>query len=135
MRFERAIPILRVFDQAKAEEFYIGYLGFATDWEHRFEPDFPRYAQISRSELIIHLSEHHGDGTPGSAVFLPMQGIREFHAEITERKYAIRQARTGRRAVGAHDRRHRSIRQPAPVLRTGRGVKTASGWLVSRSSW
>ena len=71
--FERAIPVLRVFDQAKAEEFYIGYLGFTTDWEHRFEPDFPRYAQISRSDLIIHLSEHHGDGTPGSVVFVPMQ--------------------------------------------------------------
>ena len=70
--FERAIPVLRVFDQAKAEEFYIGYLGFTTDWEHRFEPDFPRYAQISRSDLIIHLSEHHGDGTPGSVVFVPM---------------------------------------------------------------
>jgi catechol 2,3-dioxygenase-like lactoylglutathione lyase family enzyme len=81
MRFERAVPVLRVFDQAKAEEFYIGYLGFTTDWEHRFEPDFPRYAQISRSDLIIHLSEHHGDGTPGSVVFLPMYGIREFHAE------------------------------------------------------
>ena len=87
MRFERAVPVLRVFDQAKAEEFYIDYLGFATDWEHRFEPDSPRYAQISRSELIIHLSEHHGDGTPGSAVFLPIHGIREFHAEITERNY------------------------------------------------
>ena len=71
--FERAIPVLRVFDQAKAEEFYIGYLGFTTDWEHRFEPDFPRYVQISRSDLIIHLSEHHGDGTPGSVVFVPMQ--------------------------------------------------------------
>jgi catechol 2,3-dioxygenase-like lactoylglutathione lyase family enzyme len=58
--------VLRVFDQAKAEEFYIGYLGFTTDWEHRFEPDFPRYAQISGSDLIVHLSEHHGDGTPGS---------------------------------------------------------------------
>ena len=85
--FERAIPVLRVFDQAKAEEFYIGYLGFTTDWEHRFEPDFPRYAQISRSDLIIHLSEHHGDGTPGSVVFVPMHSIREFHAEITARDY------------------------------------------------
>ena len=87
MRFERAVPVLRVFDQGKAEEFYLHYLGFVTDWEHRFGPDFPRYAQISRSELIIHLSEHHGDGTPGSVVFVPMHGIREFHAEIASREY------------------------------------------------
>ncbi len=87
MQFERAIPILRVFDHAKTDEFYIGYLGFSEDWEHRFEPDLPRYTQISRSDLIIHLSEHYGDGTPGSAVFLPMHGIREFHAELTSRAY------------------------------------------------
>jgi hypothetical protein len=89
MRFERAIPILRVFDRRIAEEFYVGYLGFSEDWEHRFEPDLPRYSQISRGELIIHLSEHHGDGTPGSAIFLPMEGIREFHAEITSRNYTF----------------------------------------------
>jgi hypothetical protein len=87
MRFDRAIPILRIFDRVKADEFYLGYLGFAADWEHRFEPDLPLYTQISRSDLIIHLSEHYGDGTPGSAVFLPMQGIREFHAELTARDY------------------------------------------------
>jgi catechol 2,3-dioxygenase-like lactoylglutathione lyase family enzyme len=87
MRFERAIPILRVFDRDKAHEFYIGYLGFTEDWEHRFEPDSPRYSQVSRSDLVIHLSEHYGDGTPGTAVFLPVHGIGEFHAEITGRDY------------------------------------------------
>lgn len=87
MHFERAIPILRVFDFAKAQEFYLGYLGFTEDWEHRFEPDLPRYTQISRSELIIHLSEHYGDGTPGNAVFLPMHGIREFHEQLSARNY------------------------------------------------
>lgn len=89
MHFQRAIPILRVFDRARADEFYLGYLGFTEDWEHRFEPDLPRYTQISRSDLIIHLSEHHGDGTPGTAVFLPINGIREFHAEITAREYGF----------------------------------------------
>ena len=89
MRFERAVPVLRIFDEAKADEFYIGYLGFTVDWEHRFEPGFPRYVQIHRSELLIHLSEHHGDGTPGSAVFLPMQGIAELHAELSDKDYAF----------------------------------------------
>jgi hypothetical protein len=87
MQFDRAIPILRVFDQVKADEFYLGYLGFAEDWEHRFEPGLPRYTQISRSDLVIHLSEHFGDGTPGTAVFLPMHGIREFHSELGKRDY------------------------------------------------
>ncbi len=44
MRLERAVRVLRIFDQAKAEEFYLDYLGFVTDWEDRFGPDFPRLA-------------------------------------------------------------------------------------------
>jgi hypothetical protein len=27
----RAIPILRIFDEAKAREFYVGFLGFQVD--------------------------------------------------------------------------------------------------------
>lgn len=83
----RAIPILRMFSEEKAREFYIDYLGFEVDWEHRFEPDMPLYMQIHRSDLIIHLSEHHGDGTPGSTIFLEMSGIEAYHAELTSRNY------------------------------------------------
>jgi hypothetical protein len=58
--FERTIPILRIFDVGKAREFYVDYLGFAVDWEHRFEPTLPVYMQVSRAGLVLHLSEHHG---------------------------------------------------------------------------
>ena len=30
-------PILRIFDIAKAHEFYVDFLGFEVQWEHRFE--------------------------------------------------------------------------------------------------
>ena len=39
----RTVPILRIFDVAKAKEFYVGFLGLQVDWEHRFEPDAPVY--------------------------------------------------------------------------------------------
>ena len=42
-QFGPTIPILRMCDEAKAREFYLGFLGFAVDWEHRFEPGFPLY--------------------------------------------------------------------------------------------
>ena len=58
-------PILRIFDIAKAREFYLAYLGYAVNWEHRFEPELPLYMQIARDDSILHLSEHHGDGSPG----------------------------------------------------------------------
>ena len=57
----RTVPILRSFDEAKAREFYIDWLGFSIDWQHRFGPDAPLYMQVSRSGIVLHLSEHHGD--------------------------------------------------------------------------
>ena len=83
-----AIPIIRIFAVDKAMEFYVGFLGFALDWEHRFGDNFPLYAQISRSGLILHLIEHHGDATPGSKAFIPMTGIRALHREMSEKHYA-----------------------------------------------
>lgn len=37
----KVIPILRIFDEAKAREFYIDWLGFSVDWEHRFNSNTP----------------------------------------------------------------------------------------------
>jgi hypothetical protein len=34
MGFARATPILRIFDEAKARELYVDFLGFTIDWEH-----------------------------------------------------------------------------------------------------
>lgn len=82
MQLLAAIPIIRIFSEEKAREFYLDFLGFKIDWEHRFEPGMPLYAQISRSDLILHLSEHYGDATPGSAIFARVHGIVDFHREL-----------------------------------------------------
>ncbi len=87
MDFTETAPILRIYDEDKARAFYCDFLGMAWDWQHRFGPDMPLYAQVSRAGLILHLSGHHGDGTPGSAVFVRMHGIDQFHAEISARNY------------------------------------------------
>ncbi|HTN98797.1 MAG TPA: glyoxalase superfamily protein [Nordella sp.] len=85
--FEQAVPIVRIFDVAKAHEFYIGFLGFGVDWEHRYGDNFPLYTQISRSRLRLHLSEHAGDATPGGNMCVYMKGIRAFHQELTAKNY------------------------------------------------
>jgi len=54
MAFGKTTPILRIFDEAKAKEFYIDFLGFRVDWEHRFEEGLPLYMQISKDGCIIH---------------------------------------------------------------------------------
>ncbi|MEX2201645.1 MAG: glyoxalase superfamily protein [Dongiaceae bacterium] len=82
-----AIPILRIFSPDKASEFYLDFLGFTKDWEHRFGDNFPIYMQVSRSGLTFHLSEHHGDASPGSTVFVRMQGIEAYRTELIGKAY------------------------------------------------
>ena len=81
-----AIPILRMFDVAVTERFYVGYLGCTLDWQDG-EADGPVYMQVSRGDLVLHLSSHHDDGTPGGAVGVETRGVDALHAELRERGY------------------------------------------------
>lgn len=87
MQISPAIPIIRIFFEDKAKSFYLDFLGFTLEWEHRFEAAFPLYAQVKRSDLKLHLSEHHGDATPGSAVFVPTKNIDALHQELLQKNY------------------------------------------------
>jgi uncharacterized glyoxalase superfamily protein PhnB len=87
MTIIKVIPILRIFDYKKAIEFYIDWLGFKINWEHTFDDNTPVYLEIEKDGLIIHLSEHHGDGTPGTNVFVWCNGVEEFQKEIINKKY------------------------------------------------
>ena len=60
----QVIPTFRIFDVGKAKDFYVDYLGFTIDWEHRFEDTAPLYMQVSLGSFQLHLSEHYGDGCP-----------------------------------------------------------------------
>ena len=82
-----AIPIFRIFDVAKAKEFYVDFLGFRVDWEHRFDETAPLYMQVSRDGLLLHLSEHHGDACPGSTAVVQTTGLEAYHREITAKGY------------------------------------------------
>src|SRR5215471_3630339 len=93
MSFTTVTPILRIFDEAKAREFYVEYLGFKVDWEHRFEPSLPLYLQVSKDGCVLHLSEHHGDCSPGAAVRIETDEVDAFHAELSAKPY--RYARQG----------------------------------------
>ena len=87
MEASKVIPLIRIFDEAKALEFYIDWLGFTIDWTHRFGDDFPLYLQVSKNGIVLHLTEHHGDCTPGSKVFIECTGLKEYHQELLEMNY------------------------------------------------
>lgn len=109
MTFDQPVPILRIFDEAKAREFYIGFLGFAVDWEHRFEPGLPLYLQVSLGKCVIHLSEHHGDCSPGAALRIPTSGLDDFQQRLLAKQYGY--ARPGIEAM-PWGTREMSIRDP-----------------------
>jgi uncharacterized glyoxalase superfamily protein PhnB len=87
VKFHSPTPILRMFDEDKAREFYLGFLDFAVNWEHRFEDNLPLYMGITRGECALHLSEHHGDSTPGGAVRIELDDIEAFHAGLSAKDY------------------------------------------------
>lgn len=80
-------PILRIFDEAKAREFYVNFLGFKVDWQHRFDLGFPLYLQVSKDACVLHLTEHHGDCSPGAAVRIHTTGLSEYHAQLLAKDY------------------------------------------------
>jgi hypothetical protein len=82
-----AIPILRSFDRDKLVEFYVDYLGFTIDWEHGYVDHSPLYAQLSRGRAVLHLSEHHGDASPGGAALIPVADVAALHDELHSRPY------------------------------------------------
>ena len=86
-KLKAAVPLLRSFGEAKAKEFYVGFLGFTIDWEHRFEPDMPLFMQMSLGDCVIHLSEHHGDASPGATLRIECDNPEEYCTVLNDKKY------------------------------------------------
>ena len=92
-----------MFDVVKAREFYLDYLGFAVDFEHRFHDNAPLFMGISRDGLTLFLSEHHGDGTPGAHVIIETRGVDEMHAELAAKNYRYMNPGIGTTDWGTRD--------------------------------
>lgn len=80
-------PIFRIFDVEKALEFYVDFLGGNVDWKHQFEEGMPLYIQISLNGAVIHLSEHHGDASPGSSIRISVHQLQEYHSGLIAKEY------------------------------------------------
>jgi len=87
MEISSTIPIFRIFDKEKALEFYEGWLGFKVMWEHRYGDDFPVYIEVALGHLTLHLSEHHGDCSPGAKVFVNCKGLTAYNKILIDKKY------------------------------------------------
>lgn len=89
MSFERVTPVLRIFDEAKAREFYIDFLGFELAFAHRFEEGDPVYMGLSLGDCHLHLSEHFGDASPGAHIRFAMDKVAPFCEALNAKGYAF----------------------------------------------
>jgi uncharacterized glyoxalase superfamily protein PhnB len=87
MSFGPVTPILRIFDETKAREFYLGFLGFEVEFEHRYGDNFPLYMGVTRDGVTLHLSEHHGDGCPGARIRIQTSDVDAFQKELIDKQY------------------------------------------------
>jgi len=87
MTMRPPIPILRSFDETKAREFYIDFLGFEVLFEHRFEPGTPLYLGVIKDNCALHISEHHGDACPGSAIRIEVADVDAYCKQLNEKRY------------------------------------------------
>ncbi len=87
MNMRPSIPILRSFDEAKAKEFYVDFLDFEIFFEHRFEPDLPLYMGLIKDTCVLHISEHHGDACPGSAVRIEVDDVDAYCKQLNKKRY------------------------------------------------
>lgn len=78
---EEVIPILRVVDAAAAVAWY-ERLGFAEQWEHRFEAGLPAFVEVARGEVRLFLSEHEGDARPDTLIYLRLRDVDAIASEF-----------------------------------------------------
>lgn len=85
--FTPPVPVIRIFDEARAREFYLDWLAMRLDWEHRFHEGAPLYCQVSLGALRLHLSEHSGDATPGATCLVYMEGVEAWQKRLIAKNY------------------------------------------------
>src|SRR4051795_8045762 len=75
-----------MFDVALTKRFYVDYLGFTLAGEEG-GPGGPAFLTVERDGVRMHLSSHHGDGTPGAVVLVVVDDAAALHRELHARDY------------------------------------------------
>ncbi len=78
---ESSIPVVRMLDETLGRAFYVDYLGYEIDWEHRFHDNVesPLYMQIRHDRSVLHLNGHATNDTPVCEVRIPVRNLARFN--------------------------------------------------------
>ncbi len=83
---QKVIPSFRITDYTASKAFYVDQMGFKVDWEHRFEPDFPVFVQITKDDMTLYLTEHTGDCQTGGLIHLFVPNVDNWYDELKIKK-------------------------------------------------
>jgi hypothetical protein len=72
----------------------------SVDWRHRFEDNLPLYMQVSMDDLILHLSEHSGDSTPGTKLLVHTNQLQSLFDQIKQKNIVTQNPRL-QKPIGA----------------------------------
>jgi catechol 2,3-dioxygenase-like lactoylglutathione lyase family enzyme len=88
---QQVVPALRITDYGRSKAFYADGLGFQVVWEHRFEPHFPVFMEITRDGLTIYLTQHSGDCKVGGLVHFYVPDVDAWYAELQSKGVPIKE--------------------------------------------
>ena len=90
MNFHAPVPILRSFDEGKAREFYIDFLGFTIDFGGPARGgDSPWYGQVSRAGATLQLTAQPYESGPGATVDIWITGLDDYRRELLAKDMAV----------------------------------------------
>ena len=89
---QRVIPALRITNYERSKTYYVTTLGFAVEWEHRFEPHFPVFMSVVRDGMRLYLTQHSGDCQVGGLVHFLIPDVDAWHAEFRTRGAVVAEA-------------------------------------------
>ncbi len=83
----QVVPVMRIFDEEKAKAFYLGFLDGRLVFEHRFGENLPLYMAVAVVGCELHLSEHHGDASPGAHIRFDIDDVTGFSEALAAKGY------------------------------------------------
>ena len=86
-RLGATVPVLRSFDEALSRAFYIDFLGFEVEFEHRFADNTPLYMGLKLGDCRLHITEHFGDACPGAQVRIATGDVVSYMRTLSAKRY------------------------------------------------
>ena len=84
-RIGSSVPVIRMLDEDPVLHFYLEFLRFTEDWQHRFRDNTPLYMQVRLGAATLHLDGHSTDVSPASTVRFPVLNLEKFQSSLVGR--------------------------------------------------